>query len=238
MSGNLSWKDITIGQFIEAWQVQQMQFDDELDRNLAMAAAITGNSASDLKQMGYDDLVQLFRDIQFVAYPEQMDKRFPKLFSIKGRMFRPTRKFNKLSAGQFIDLTSFIKKSDEIIPNLHKILATLCLPFRYGVRFQTSPRIRAKWFYWYDGAKHEQLSELLYDNLTMDIAYPIAVFFCNLWAGFTPHIVRYLETEMMSQTGMISREQTRNLETLLSRLTAGYTQSMSWQERTSLNGSS
>jgi hypothetical protein len=218
----LSWKDITIGQFIESHEVYQADYPEPLDREVALLSALSGQSEDEILRMRRSDFVEAIKELSFLSDLSTISTKWPKYFIIKRRVFKPVQNLQKLTAGQYIDLMSFSK---DPMPNLHKILATLCLPVKY---------FRAQK---YDGAKHGELSKFFHDNLTMDIAYPIAVFFCNLWEASMPHILTYLEKE----TGTLMREiqnLTQNPKTPSLNSSDGYTPLTSLPGETVQNGNS
>jgi hypothetical protein len=188
MSATLSWKDITIKRFTEATGVLETDYPQtdlgQIDREIDFVSALTDISRDEILRMHRTKFTELSAELEFIAHPETISQKWPKWFMLKGQLFKPTRKLNNLTAGQYIDLMSFNK---DPLGNLHKILATLCLPC---TMYLTAKK--------YDGKKHAEISEFFYENLTMDIAYPIAVFFCKVWEDFMPHMLTFLETEIQN----------------------------------------
>lgn len=185
------WNDITIRKFIRVNEVIQTEYQEPLDQQIALVSAVTDMPEAEIMRLGRTELLAIVKALSFLYSVDSIGTKWPKWFLIRGRLFKPVQKLDKLTAGQYIDLMNFAK--DPMV-NLHQVLATLCLP--------------CKWFMAqkYDGTKHREISDFFYEYLTMDIAYPIALFFCNLWQAFMPAILTFLESEVDSLTTDLSQE--------------------------------
>lgn len=177
-----SWKDITISRFIAAYDILQLNFDSELDKEVAYMAAICNTTEEAILKLPIPEFKRLAKELQFVSDLESIGTRFPKWFAINGRAFRPIADMTKVTAGQYTDLSHFTQQEDGIIHNLHNIMAVVCLPF-----FQRQ----------YKGYKHERLAAFFKENMSMSIAYPIALFFCAVFLISIPDTLDYSgETEL------------------------------------------
>jgi hypothetical protein len=185
------WKDISIRKFIRVNEVVHTEYEQPLDQQIALIAAVTDMPEAEILRLERTELQEMVEALSFLNSVDSISTKWPKWFMIRGRLFKPVQKLDKLTAGQYIDLMSFAKEPME---NLHKVLATLSLP--------------CKWFraQKYDGSRHKELSDFFYEHLTMDIAYPIALFFCNLWQAFMPTILTFLEKEVDSLTTSMNQE--------------------------------
>jgi hypothetical protein len=186
---------------------------------------VTGQSEDDILRMKRKDFIELIKELHFLSDLCPINRKWPKYFSLRGRIFKPLQRVEDLTGGQYADLSTFCRNAEDIIPNLHKILAVLCLPVKWG-------RVKE-----YDGRKHKELSEFFYRHLTIDIAYPMAFFFCKVWESLMPDIAQVLEKEAQSLTTMIREAKTLNPQTLSSNISDGYTPSTSSPEGTYSNGS-
>lgn len=214
-----SWKEITIRQFIRVDEAIKAEYDEPIDQHIAIIAAVCNVSVDDILRLDKNELPKIVESLSFLHNLDSISTKWPKWFVINGRVFKPVQKLDKLTAGQYIDLMTFAK---DPMPNLHKVLATLCLP--------------VKWFraQKYDGRKHAELSQFFYENLTMDIAYPIALFFCKVLENCTPHILDYLEKEIENLT--MTPEMKGILRTASLSSLAGFTHSTNSREATPVNG--
>jgi hypothetical protein len=216
----MKWSDVTIRQFYEAQEVINGEYEDELERSIALLCAVTGQTEIEILSLTHNEIAKLSKELSFLNSLDTMGKEWPKWFMVQGRLFKPLRDIRKITGGQLIELLTFSK---EPLQNIHKILATLSLPCNWIGKARK-----------YDADKHNEISELFREHLTMDIAYPIAVFFCNLWEELLKNIQDYLEGETLKTIQSLDSTQA---QALLSRLSDGYTQSISSQEGTEPNGS-
>jgi hypothetical protein len=177
-----SWKDVTICQFLGAHKTISETYEFEIDRHAAFAAALTGATENDILGLSPNDFVELHRRLSFVHNLGSLSTKWPKWFSIQGRIFKPCRRLNKLTAGQHMDMTYYGKHPLE---GMHQILAVLCVP--------CNALLVAKK---YDPETQPEIAEFFYDNLTMNIAYPIAIFYRTVWETFTPQVRAQLKTEV------------------------------------------
>jgi hypothetical protein len=88
-------------------------------------------------------------------------------------------RLSQISAAQFIDISHFAKSNP--LDNIHKIIASCVRPMSW--RFGKPGK--------YNGTEHEEISELLLNNMKIKDAYPIMVFFCNLSNRLSDNILSY-----------------------------------------------
>lgn len=105
-------------------------------------------------------------------------------FVIKDQKFIVNWRLETRTAGQFIDLTSLTKDPELINQNLHQILAILCLPKGEAYTAET----------------FEDRSNLFRDNLTMNIALPMSVFFWKVLNESLPIIADSLNEKIVMMT--------------------------------------
>lgn len=103
---------------------------------------------------------------------------------------------------------TFLKDPSAINENIHKILAVLLTPMKFGF-------IKTK----YNGKKHEALANFIDENMPVSIAYPILVFFCNLSGNLMQGITAFLKAETtpkINQTQAQLQTITNSMDGLLS----------------------
>ncbi len=107
----------------------------------------------------------------------------------------------KITAAQFIDASAFSK---EVQKDLHKFLAVFLRPMTW--RFGKVAN--------YDGKRHKEISESVFENMTMKDAQPFLVFFCKVLQELSTHIGTYLLEEVetivkdLQRSGAISSQST------------------------------
>lgn len=182
-----SWKEITIKNFVEAYDILLDTNYDIIDKNLHLLSALSGQPFSYYETLPLVKLKQAISQVQFMNDLKSIDTRLPLSFIIGKTVYDVVHDPSKLSGGQYIDLMNILSQCStqkEINEHIHDLLAVICVPRRF-IFFKGK----------YDGAQHKEVAELFYHKLTMNVAYPVALFFCKLWEHLTPTIKTYLESE-------------------------------------------
>lgn len=192
------WKDITIKSFVEAYDILHDVNYDIIDKNLRLMAALSDEPVAYFEALPLSRLKQAIAKVQFLNDLSSINSPLPLTFSIGKCIYDVTHHPAKLSSGQYIDLMNILSQCStqkEINERMHDLLAVICIPRRYLF-------FKGK----YNGAKHRETAEIFYHRLTMNIAYPIALFFCRFWAHLIPVIKISLELEMNEIQEMMNQE--------------------------------
>lgn len=176
-----SWNELTIKQFTRALAVEGTEYEYQVEKQIAWIAAITGADEKELEQMNLTDVAAIANKLQWVKQPI-FEEKVSKFFYLNGKLYEVCNDISKIRADQMIDLCSFMK--DNPMLNVHKLMATVCIPRKWLL-------IHGK----YDGARHQQISNMFFEHLTMDKVYPIALFFCRVCNAFLQTILISLENE-------------------------------------------
>lgn len=176
------YSDLTIKQFLNCKLISEMQ-TDPIDRNVRLLAEVSGKSVDEIESL---PLTELKAKLKYLANIEDLGEvgKVRMKFKVKGKSFKVIWKTQELTSGQYIDVSHFTKEPDKIIYNIHNILAAISVPMKYGL-------IQQK----YDGAKHKDISDLLYNHMTIAQAYPIMLFFCRYYEELDSNILTYLVEE-------------------------------------------
>ena len=156
---------------------------DPIDRNVRLLAEVSGKSVDEVESL---PLTELKAKLKYLANIEDLGEvgKVRMKFKVKGKSFKVIWKTQELTSGQYIDVSHFTKEPDKIIYNIHNILAAISVPIKYGL-------IQQK----YDGAKHKDIADLLYNHMTIAQAYPIMLFFCKYFAELDKAILTFLVEE-------------------------------------------
>jgi uncharacterized protein YvpB len=176
------YSDLTIKQFLNCKLISEMQ-TDPIDRNVRLLAEVSGKSVDEIESL---PLTELKAKLKYLANIEDLGEvgKVRMKFKVKGKWFKVIWKTQELTSGQYIDVSHFTKEPDKIIYNIHNILAAISVPIKYGL-------IQQK----YDGAKHKDIADLLYNHMTIAQAYPIMLFFCRYYEELDSNILTYLVEE-------------------------------------------
>jgi hypothetical protein len=176
------YSDLTIKQFLNCKLISEMQ-TDPIDRNVRLLAEVSGKTVDEIESL---PLTELKAKLKYLANIEDLGEvgKVKMKFKVKGKWFKVIWKTQELTSGQYIDVSHFTKEPDKIIYNIHNILAAISVPMKYGL-------IQQK----YDGAKHKDIADLLYNHMTIAQAYPIMLFFCKYYEELDSNILTYLVEE-------------------------------------------
>ncbi|CAB4178189.1 hypothetical protein UFOVP1015_48 [uncultured Caudovirales phage] len=179
------WNEVTINQFRKIDSIQQSESEDKA---IELLWALCNLDEKELYDLELTKLTELNHQTEWAAtLPET---KLIQSFKLDGRMFHVEHRINKIKTGQYIDLKRYLKQPKQINQNIHKILT--CFIWEEGKK--------------YDADNVEELAELFDKKLTVDIAYPLTVFFCNLLIPLTEAIQDYMEESVMKQVKILSKE--------------------------------
>jgi hypothetical protein len=184
-----NWSEITIGKYQDLISLEKS--DDVIQQEIQILSALTGEPESMFEDMSVEDLKGLISKTAFLSdLPNS--KKIPRSIKVAGKKFTINLMISDLSGGQYIDLMTLTKDGGKVIEKMHEILAIFIHP------------MERRFFMWmpvpYSGDKHRDTADFLKKNLTMDVAYPIAIFFCllyeNLMAGIQDYFLKKADKEI------------------------------------------
>ena len=190
-----SWAEVTIGQFIEARQVLSAEYTLEIDRQVNLLAVFSGKGKAEIEDMPMNEFKQAVERLAFLSDPSTISTKIPAFFTLKGRIYDVHRNMNTITAYQFADLSSLTADPKVITDNMHKILAVLCVPRKYVW-------MKGK----YDGEAMPAVAELFYRRLSIEVAHPLCVFFCNLLPALQKTTLDYSEKQLRQMEKTMLKE--------------------------------
>ena len=173
-------EDVTIGTFIKIDKLEASNDPEAiLDRNIKILSLLTGEPEDTFLELTASQLSELVGKIAFLN--ELPEAKAINQIKINGNLYQANLLVNELTAGQYIDLSEFIKNP---INNLHKIMATLYLPAKktwYGKLVVEK----------YNGRTQKERSDEFYRYMPISVAYPAALFFYQVSKDLTTNIETY-----------------------------------------------
>lgn len=126
-----SWNEITIFEFLQLIQLQDVKDDFQLAREVEIMKIISGDPNID--ELPLLDFKQLMNKVTFVNHPIPETLYPPKSYTTPMFKYIIKPDMTKLSTAQYIDYTNYVKKS-EGLEDLSKILSVFFIPkgFEYG----------------------------------------------------------------------------------------------------------
>ena len=192
-------EDVTIGTFIKIAKLEASNDPEAiLDRNIKILSLLTGEPEDTFLELTASQLSELVGKIAFLN--ELPEAKAINQIKINGNLYQANLLINELTAGQYIDLSEFIKNP---INNLHKIMATLYLPAKktwYGKLVVEK----------YNGRTQKERSDEFYRYMPISVAYPAALFFYQVSKDLTTNIETYFinkAVEEMKAAAKLLREQ-------------------------------
>ncbi len=179
------WDAVTVGNFAELYPV--LSSDATLiERVPALLSVLSGQPLDDIKKISIEDYKRLNKHLSFLNEFDKL-KEMPETFKIDGVRYHIETDIHKMTGGQYMDLMHFLKECNNsdflIIQNLHKILTCIII------------RDEKKAFGWkkgkYNGELFAEVSEAIRTKMSIRYAYPIALFFWNLWAELIKSMTDY-----------------------------------------------
>jgi hypothetical protein len=157
---------VTISKFQELYKISLMDIN-EAEKSALLIQEFTGMSEAQVNKMPLKKFNSLCKSIneKFEAYGKELDEKKPqKYVAVKGRLYLLEYDLAKppMNAGRYVELATY---SDDVIGNLHKIMATMCTPLKF-----TFKGLKRK------EKNHRQVAEDMLD-IDFEVAYHSAVFF-------------------------------------------------------------
>jgi hypothetical protein len=158
---------ITIEKFQQLFQVSQIEMD-ELDKAILLVKILSDKSEFEINKMKASDFNKQCAKIKkaFDVYNSDLLNQKPKnLIKANGKWYFINLDIKDLNSGRYIEISTYL---GDIIPNLHKIMASMCVPMKWTIKGLVADK--------FDATKHQQYAD---DMLKADfsVAYHCAVFF-------------------------------------------------------------
>jgi hypothetical protein len=168
---------ISIRKFQELYNISQIE-TDELSKSCLLLQCLTGKSEEEINKMSissYNKLCKIVNDSFDKLHKTNMERKPKQFIWIKKKLYMLNYDLAKppMNSGRYVEIATF---SDDIIGNLHRIMATMCTPLKLTWKGFRQVKLESN--------AHEKLAEILLDMDFYD-AYHSGVFF---WAVFTKSI--------------------------------------------------
>lgn len=191
------WEDVTLEQFQRIYELSEDLNLKPLDYKIEVISILTGCEFNELTKLSVNDFNKLYEKLKFLeTYPKAKAIEYVK---VGKSVYEICFDVSKLTAGQYIDLSTLCKEPAEIPKKYHEIVAVL------------SSKITIGWFFGfkkeYEG--YHKNSEA-FKQLTMDKVFPICAFFLQVWSDLMADMPSYLNSQIMKMTDEIQKEITEN----------------------------
>jgi len=174
---------VTISKFQELYKISLMDIN-EAEKSALLVQEFTGMSEAQVNAMPLKKFNKLCAEInkKFDAFGVELDEKKPqKYIAVKGRLYLLEYDLAKppMNAGRYVELATY---SDDVIGNLHKIMATMCTPLKFTLK-----GLKRK------EKNHRQVAEDMLD-IDFSVAYHSAVFFYAVFSKSITASATYFKT--------------------------------------------
>jgi hypothetical protein len=179
----MTWNDINVFQFQQI--VKAREEKDAIERDSKLIAIINGWTEMQVDSLPVYEYNKQKAKLKFLD--DDISGKPVDYITINNHRYKCIYDVRKINAARYIESKTF---SQELIPNLHKIAASLVHPMKKGL------------FSWgldkYDAAKHEEYSQDMLEAKFVDV-YHSVVFFYHLYRNWMEVSRGYLIAEMAKQ---------------------------------------
>lgn len=179
----MTWQDINVFQFQQI--VKAREEKDSIERDSKLIAIINGWGEMQVDSLTVEDYNKERAKLKFLD--EDITGKSVNYITINKRRYKCIYDLRKINAARYIESKTF---SQDLIPNLHKIAASLVHPMKKGL------------FSWrldkYDAAKHEEYSQDMLEAKFVDV-YHSVVFFYQVYRNWMEVSKGYLIAEMIKK---------------------------------------
>lgn len=158
-----SWKEITVREYIIISNILQSEYFAEDQKIERLILALTDLSSVELAQLKTSEYTKIVSTLKFIKDLPEL-KTVPTSLTIKDKKFVVDTKLSEIVSGQYLMLQNIMKGDNSFEDRLKQVLAIFIRPKDY------------KWGE-YD---FEENAEFLYQNLSIEIGYGLAVFFSTI----------------------------------------------------------
>lgn len=176
---------LTIGKFQELYEISLMEID-EVNKASLLVQSFTGKTEKEIDEMNPLEFNKLCAEVSkcFEVLKETWDNEKPvDVVKVNGRRYLLNYELRKQTAARYVEVATF---GNDIIGNLHKIMATMANPMKLTWKGYKLKK--------YNGEDHEQISKDMLD-VDFSVAYHSAVFFYALFTKSIKSLQDYLKAE-------------------------------------------
>ena len=174
-----SWSEITIKEYIIISNILSSEYLEEDQKIERLILTLTDLNQVELNQLKTTDYTKIVSALKFIKdLPKS--KSIPNTLTIKDKKFVVDTKLSEIVTGQYLMLQNIMKGDTTFDDRLKQVLGIFIHPKD------------TKW----GDFDFEENSEYLYNNLSIEFGYGLAVFFSSIANKLLKATQRYLTKEM------------------------------------------
>lgn len=182
---NKTWKDITIRQHMEMLP-SNFKNKGELETVFSKLKTLGDIELEEAMKMTKGDVDKFLKKFKFMS--EAPSGKMKHKFKLDGVIYTVDADINNHKADNYMfimdRLKDLSKNPEAVDQNLHLIMAVVCHPMKRKFYH------KGKFFKLVKDEDNNimETAQIFYEKMTVDIAYPISIFFCKLSKSLTPII--------------------------------------------------
>jgi len=174
------WSEITLHQYIEVVEVSSVDMD-EIDKQVKIIAILSKESEDKILDLTLTQIKELAKVTQFI-YTPPLSGAIKQLIKINGKKYSVNHYMNKLSGGEFIDLSNYTKDKETVTNNLPFIISIFLHPvnmFGQKKRKYYDKNGKGEWCQKLE-SRNDTAKEIR-DSMLMSDVFALSGFFLKLW---------------------------------------------------------
>lgn len=188
-----SWSKVTIADYMRIYELQNSKLNI-LEKQVKILAVLANVPDKNFNELPIAAIGKLFAPLQFLSTVPKAELK--QVYEIGNRKYKLVKDAKDLTTGQMIDLLHYTKERDEesLISNLHLILTTVLLPCKQ-IRLYTGAKVKDPKTEKYLETSYEETALNFLENMNIEDALSISLFFCRVSTISSLAIKTYLEQE-------------------------------------------
>lgn len=173
------FRRLTIKEYLSI--LSQLPYESEVEFIERRLSVVLRQPIDSIKALPYLILMDYKGELE-KAENDLQGLRIKNKVKVSGKWFKVDHDIMKINAAQFIDASHFSKNAET---ELHNFIAVFLRPmsWRFG-------KVED-----YKGSNHKEIAELVLNNMRIEQALPLLVFFCEVLQELSSHIETYLIQE-------------------------------------------
>jgi hypothetical protein len=205
-----SWSEITVSDFFEIRAIQTNEKIHEFDKRIKLLAFLSGKEDHYFDSFPLREVTDLYNTLTFIDQkPSALLKEYYQIGKVKYQLIP---RIENLTYGQLMDLNLYNKNIDLDLDNIHRTLSVVLMPVKplttadiiYNAIYRCTPKklreglnmtFREGITEKYMESPIEKTMNNIYDNLSIESAMSIGLFFCLVEKSYSICTLYYLEQE-------------------------------------------
>lgn len=172
-------KHITIKQF---QRLNKIESNEDIETRILQASILSDTPTDTLKAMELPKLAKFVNDTIDSYDFDFKPKNHKETIMVNGTKYYIVSDMHKIIAGQLMDLSTYAKNEEEVIDNLHYIVAILLRENKKE----------------YSGETLDDRALLMQDYCSYNDIYDVAVFFCKILTKLQPLLEEMMRKSLLA----------------------------------------